>query len=125
MSVSEILESLIYGDLPRSVEVFGPEIVLCVTVVSLLLLRLFGLDRMIPSYLVALGGSVLAFVGILAQFVFLTAAGDETGGSPLGAGEALFDLFLLTQGYAIMDGASMPIIGADPNTVNDTFGSAP
>lgn len=29
-------------------------------------------------------------------------------------------LFLLTQGYAIMDGATMPVIG-DPETVNDTF----
>jgi dipeptidyl aminopeptidase/acylaminoacyl peptidase len=29
-------------------------------------------------------------------------------------------LFLLTQGYAIMDGATMPVVG-DPETVNDTF----
>ncbi len=29
-------------------------------------------------------------------------------------------LFLLTQGYAILDGASMPIVG-DPETMNDTF----
>jgi dipeptidyl aminopeptidase/acylaminoacyl peptidase len=29
-------------------------------------------------------------------------------------------LFLLTQGYAIMDGAAMPVVG-DPETVNDTF----
>ncbi|MHC4845689.1 MAG: S9 family peptidase [Planctomycetota bacterium] len=30
-------------------------------------------------------------------------------------------LFLLTQGYAIMDGATMPVVGSDPETVNDTF----
>lgn len=30
-------------------------------------------------------------------------------------------LFFLTQGYAVMDRAAMPIIGADPETVNDTF----
>ena len=30
-------------------------------------------------------------------------------------------LFLLTQGYAIMDGATMPVVGDDPETVNDTF----
>jgi dipeptidyl aminopeptidase/acylaminoacyl peptidase len=30
-------------------------------------------------------------------------------------------LFLLTQGYAILDGASMPVVGDDPETVNDTF----
>jgi len=29
-------------------------------------------------------------------------------------------LFMLTQGYAIMDGATMPVIG-DPETMNDTF----
>ena len=29
-------------------------------------------------------------------------------------------LYLLTQGYAIMDGATMPVIG-DPETMNDTF----
>ena len=29
-------------------------------------------------------------------------------------------LFLLTQGYAILDGAAMPVIG-DPETMNDTF----
>lgn len=29
-------------------------------------------------------------------------------------------LFFLTQGYAIMDGAAMPVVG-DPETVNDTF----
>jgi len=30
-------------------------------------------------------------------------------------------LFFLTQGYAVMDRAAMPVIGADPETVNDTF----
>ncbi len=32
----------------------------------------------------------------------------------------LSHLFLLTQGYAVMDNATMPVIG-DPETVNDTF----
>lgn len=30
-------------------------------------------------------------------------------------------LFLLLAGYAILDGATMPIVGSDPETVNDTF----
>lgn len=30
-------------------------------------------------------------------------------------------LFLLLQGYAIMDRATMPVVGSDPETVNDTF----
>ena len=29
--------------------------------------------------------------------------------------------FFLTQGYAVLDNASMPVIGEDPETVNDTF----
>ena len=83
MTVSEILQGLIYGDLPRSVEVFGPEIVLCVTVVSLLLLRLFNLDRTVPPYVVALFGALLGFVGVLAQFVYYTTVGGATGSVPL------------------------------------------
>jgi dipeptidyl aminopeptidase/acylaminoacyl peptidase len=30
-------------------------------------------------------------------------------------------LFFLTQGYAVMDRTAMPVVGADPETVNDTF----
>ncbi len=30
-------------------------------------------------------------------------------------------LFFLTQGYAVLDNAAMPVIGDDPETVNDTF----
>ncbi|MFW6198887.1 MAG: S9 family peptidase, partial [Acidobacteriota bacterium] len=30
-------------------------------------------------------------------------------------------LFYLMRGYAIMDGATMPVVGSDPETVNDTF----
>lgn len=30
-------------------------------------------------------------------------------------------LFFLTQGYAIMDGAAMPVVGPDPETVNELF----
>lgn len=30
-------------------------------------------------------------------------------------------LFFLTQGYAVLDRAAMPVVGSDPETVNDTF----
>lgn len=30
-------------------------------------------------------------------------------------------LFFLTQGYAVLDNAAMPVVGADPETVNDSF----
>jgi len=96
MSVSEILDGLIRGDLPRSVEVFGPEILLCATVIVLLLIRLFSLDRTVPPYVVALFGSLIGFVGVLAQFVFYTTSGGAAGGGPLGMGDSLFGLFLLS-----------------------------
>lgn len=94
MSASDILNRVVHGDLPRSLEIFGPEIVLCATVVLLLLVRLFGLDRSLPPYVVALFGSLIGFIGILAQFVYYTTSG--AGGAPLGMGEGLFRLFLLT-----------------------------
>ena len=50
----------------------------------------------------------------------------STAGQVLGSSRrftsiaGLSHLFLLTQGYAVMDAATMPVIG-DPETVNDTF----
>ncbi|MCA9111220.1 MAG: NADH-quinone oxidoreductase subunit N [Planctomycetaceae bacterium] len=102
MSVSDILNGLIYGDLPRSIEVFCPELLLCVTVISLLLLRLFSLDHKIPPYVIALGGTVLAFIAVLSQFVFFTAGGAMTN---LGAIEGLFQVFQLTEAGAGTPGA--------------------
>ncbi len=50
------------------------------------------------------------------------ATAGQVSGSPYRFTQfgGLSHLFLLTQGYAIMDGATMPVIG-DPETMNDTF----
>lgn len=93
MSVTEILNGLIYGDLTRSIEVFCPEVLLCVTVVTLLLLRLFSLDQKIPPFFIALAGSVVAFIAVLLQFMYFTTASVDVN---LGVVESLFNLFQLT-----------------------------
>jgi dipeptidyl aminopeptidase/acylaminoacyl peptidase len=51
-----------------------------------------------------------------------TSTAGQVSGSPyrFTAIGGISHLFLLTQGYAIMDNATMPVIG-DPETVNDTF----
>jgi dipeptidyl aminopeptidase/acylaminoacyl peptidase len=55
------------------------------------------------------------------EYVDKTTAGQVSGSpyrftTPLGASH----LFFLTQGYAILDGATMPVVG-DPETANNTF----
>ena len=88
MDVPSILTGL-SGDLHRSLALFCPELVLCVTVVALLLFRLFNWDRLIPAGIVASIGSVLAFVAILTQFLHF-----HTGGSPaVSAFNWLYNLF--------------------------------
>ncbi|MCA9116140.1 MAG: NADH-quinone oxidoreductase subunit N [Planctomycetaceae bacterium] len=47
---------------------FSPEIILCITIVSLLKLRLFNCDRWIPPYATALVGSIVAVGLALYQF---------------------------------------------------------
>ena len=51
-----------------------------------------------------------------------TTAGQVTGSKyRFTRVESYSPLFFLTEGYAVMDEASMPVIGPDPDTVNDTF----
>ena len=59
MSFVEIINNLI-GDTWSSVLLFGPELALCVTIVTMLLLRVLNLTRRIDSFFVALAGSVVA-----------------------------------------------------------------
>ena len=71
MTVQQILDGLINGDLPRAIEIFAPELVLCASIVLLLLTRMiFGVQR-IPACWVALLGSLVAFTGVFAQFMYL------------------------------------------------------
>ena len=71
MTVQDILTALISGDIPRSLQIFTPELLLCVSIVALLLSRLFGIDRRLPATWVALLGSLLAFAAVFAQFMYL------------------------------------------------------
>lgn len=55
-------------DTKSSLELFLPVLALCATIVFMLLNRLSGLDRRIPAYATALGGTVIAFLLALTQF---------------------------------------------------------
>lgn len=68
MSVSKILDALLQHDLPRSLQIFVPELILCGTIVALLLVRLFGMEKRLPSCWVVLIGGMLAFGGAFTQF---------------------------------------------------------
>jgi len=76
MSVKDLLNHVLGEELPRSVEIFGPEMVLCLTVVVLLLVRMFELHRRLPTSWIALGGAMLAFLGLFTQFMYIKTGGD-------------------------------------------------
>ena len=80
MPVSEILDALIQHDLPRSLQIFTPELLLCATIVLLLLVRLFGQDRRIAPAWVALLGSLVTFVAVFGQFMYVVQTGPVEGG---------------------------------------------
>lgn len=63
-----------------SLGLFAPELVVCATLVALLLARLLGVDRRIPSYWVALIGSLVGFWFAYCQFTYLEFGGAELGG---------------------------------------------
>jgi NADH-quinone oxidoreductase subunit N len=96
MTVPDILQRLIYGDLARSVQIFVPEIILCGTVVSLLLLRLFGLDRRIAPSTVAFIGALLTVFALGGQFIMTAAAGGATTSMPPAIADALANVFQMT-----------------------------
>lgn len=83
MSVSPILDALTQHDLPRSLQIFAPELLLCGTIVALLFVRLFGVERRIAPAWVALLGSLVAFIAVFGQFMYAVQAGPAAAG-PLG-----------------------------------------
>ncbi|QDT34963.1 NADH-quinone oxidoreductase subunit N [Thalassoglobus polymorphus] len=84
MPVQSILDQVLKQEIPRSLEIFAPELVLCVTVVLLLLWRMLGLHSKAPTCWIALFGSLLAFFGAFAQFMYLKSNGvDATEGLKL------------------------------------------
>lgn len=81
MTPSQILDRLLHGDIPRSLEVFLPEILLCAIIVAMLLLRVIGQDRRLGACWVALIGSVVAFLAVFGQFMYLASQGHSEAGS--------------------------------------------
>lgn len=79
MSVTSILQQLFSQDLPRSLQIFAPELLLCATILLLLLGRLTGFDRKISASWIALLGSLVAFTATFAQFMYLKSAGQPVG----------------------------------------------
>jgi len=70
MSVTQILTQFRADELPRSLQIFAPEVVLCLVIVLLLLLRMTGLNRRFPVHVVALLGTLAVFIGVFTQFMF-------------------------------------------------------
>lgn len=79
MSVHSILTHMLGNEIPRSLEIFAPELVLCGTVVLLLLWRMFEFHRKLPTCWLALLGALVAFLGTFAQFMYLKGAADVDG----------------------------------------------
>lgn len=76
--MNSIVTSLIDATQDDLAYFFTPELTLCSTIVLMLLVRLCNLERRIPSYWVALLGSLMAFCFALFQFRF-----TQTGPFPL------------------------------------------
>lgn len=76
MSVPELLNNVLHVDLPRSVQIFAPELVLCGTIVALLLVRMFEWHRTVPTSWVALFGTLAAFLGVFTQFMYIKSGGE-------------------------------------------------
>src|SRR5690606_10596580 len=83
MSPVQILDQLLKIDLPRSIEIFAPELVLCATIVLMLLVRMLDSRQRIPMQLVALVGATLVFLGVFTQFVVLKGTADPAILEPL------------------------------------------
>ena len=70
MSANTLISDLLH-ELPRSVQIFVPELILSTTIVLLLLSRIIGFDKKVPPCWTAIIGSLLAFMAVFAQFMFL------------------------------------------------------
>ena len=75
MSANTLIRDLLL-ELPRSVEIFVPELILSATIMLLLLSRVMGFDKKVPPCWIAVIGSLLAFMGVFGQFMFLKSGGN-------------------------------------------------
>jgi len=93
MNFSELFNKVLSETVSVSLSQFSPELVLCITVVALLLGRLFACDKWIRPYWTALVGSLVAFFCAYLQFLYLQ-SGSVDDSAPLLGG--LFRLLGLT-----------------------------
>lgn len=68
MVFTQLIDSLVQETTTRSLPYFGAELCLSVTIVLMLLLRLFSLDRWVPAYLVGVLGAFAALWCTWQQF---------------------------------------------------------
>ncbi|VAX39893.1 NADH-ubiquinone oxidoreductase chain N [hydrothermal vent metagenome] len=91
MNFQTLLNSLISDTADKSLQLFAPELALCATVVGLLLVRLIGCHRVIPTYWVALVGAMIGFFFAFDEFLHLQ---EHAGGqSELFTGLLVYDGF--------------------------------
>lgn len=83
----------------RSLGLFAPELILCVSIVSLLLLRLFNADRWLPAYWIALFGSLIA-LGV-ATFEFVVLRESTSAGPVSGSAQTMFTGLLVYDGLTL------------------------
>lgn len=91
--MNSLVTTLIEATKDDLIPTFVPELVLCVTIISLLLGRLFNCDRLIPSYWIALAGTLIAFGFSLTQFRELADA-DQVSHT-LFTGMLVYDAFAI------------------------------
>jgi NADH-quinone oxidoreductase subunit N len=89
-SFSEICYQYMQSSLGR----FSPELALCVTIVGLLLMRLFNTDRRVNTYWIALFGSLIALAVAMLQFIQLKQVGGG-GTEYFFTGLLIYDQFAL------------------------------
>lgn len=91
MNFSDLIDSLVQDTAPHSLGMFAPELALCVTILALMFARLFGADRVIPPYWIALLGTVAGFA--LAGYQFIQLKNDLPGSQEFFTGMLVFDQF--------------------------------
>ncbi|MBD3676597.1 MAG: NADH-quinone oxidoreductase subunit N [Planctomycetaceae bacterium] len=92
MNFEEILNLFIQDTADTSVGLIRPELILCGTILSLLFVRLFSIDRWITPSWVALVGAFVAFGFAANDFMVLKEAGGDTV-QEIFTGLLIFDRF--------------------------------
>jgi NADH-quinone oxidoreductase subunit N len=76
MNFTQRINGLVEDTVQHSLGCFGPELILCAAIVFLLLFRLVGLDRLVPTKFVALFSVLAAFIVACLQFMQLKSGSD-------------------------------------------------